>query len=271
MIRLIWHCVERALIRQFARALRVSKTINPRYALPLVAACALAQTPLPPAYIRGVKDAQRVDARKISRNLIAITPYEKGLQWRGDFSGRPMVKVATWIGQSTPAKMPPYRLGPITTPPGYDDDTLIWVTAVPELQAFCSGYRHQRRYDLVLRMQQVLGMPPLPVYASWVVEFWVSPDDLLRPTPDPEVTDHEAELDFPSSSELVKIDADYKEWFIRHKNTVYTRDTPGTWTRLGYTYDWGSPANPVGLSEFIIRPQANVEVASIQTTAQYCH
>jgi hypothetical protein len=25
------------------------------------------------------------------------------------------------------------------------------------------------------------------------------------------------------------------------------------------------------LSEFIIRPQANVEVASIQTTAQYCH
>lgn len=258
------------MVRRLERSLRLPLTIISRQALPMLAVCALAgQTPLPPAYLHGVKDAQRVDARKVSRNLIAITPYEKGLQW-ADISGRPMVKAATWIGQSVPSKMPPYRLGPITTPSGYDDDTLIWVTAVPELQAFCSGYRQRRRPDLVLRIQQVLGMPPAQVHASWVVEFWVSADDLLRPTPDPEVTDHEAELDFPRSSELVKIDEDYKEWFIRHKNTVYTRDTPGTWTRLGYTYDWGSPGNPVGLSEFIIRPQANVEVASIQTTAQYC-
>jgi hypothetical protein len=262
MIRLMRHYLQPVITRWIYR----------KAGLPIFVVCALAgQTPLPKAYLDGVRNAQRIDARKISRNLIAITPYEKGLQWRRDFSGRPVVKVATWIEQSAATKMPPYRLGPITTPAGYEDNTLIWVTAVPELKSFCSGYRQQRGSDLVLRIQQVLGLPPVEVRASWVAEFWVSPNDLLRPAPDPEVTDHEAELEFPSSSELIAINEDYKEWFIRHKNTIYTRDPPGTWTRLGYTYDWGSPGNPVGLSEFIIRPQANVEVAAIYTTTQYCY
>jgi hypothetical protein len=237
----------------------------------------LDQSPLPQAYLDAVADAQRIDARKISRDLIAITPYERGLIWQrqgSDFKAK--VKVVTWIeaqspGDTSAASSYSYRLGPTTAPAGYDDATLIWVTAVPQLKGFCSEYRGSHRAaSLPLRIEQVLGLPPATANSSYVVEFWVRPDDLLRPTPDPEVTDHEAELDFPESSRLVTIDPEYKEWFLRHKSTIYTKTVPGTWTRLGYTYDWGNPHNPVGLSEFIIRPQARIDVSAIYPTGDYC-
>ncbi|MBV9224214.1 MAG: hypothetical protein JOY85_09310, partial [Acidobacteriaceae bacterium] len=50
----------------------------------VAAAPAHTQEQLPEAYLDAVKYAQQVDARKISRNLIAITPYEKGLVWQKD-------------------------------------------------------------------------------------------------------------------------------------------------------------------------------------------
>jgi hypothetical protein len=237
----------------------------------------LGQSSLPQAYLNAVADAQRIDARKISRDLIAITPYERGLIWqRQRDNGNSRVKVVTWIeAQSSNQNNAPssnsYRIGPMTAPAGYDDATLIWVTAVPQLKAFCSEYRGSHRSaTLPLRIEQVLGLPPAAANSSYVVEFWVRPDDLLRPAPDPEVTDHEAGLDFPESSRLVTIDPEYKEWFLRHKSTVYIKPVPGTWTRLGYTYDWGNPHNPVGLSEFIIRPQAHIEVSGIYSTDVYC-
>ncbi|MBK8453511.1 MAG: hypothetical protein WAQ53_14365 [Thiofilum sp.] len=43
------------------------------------------------------------------------------------------------------------------------------------------------------------------------------------------------------------------------------------WTRLGYTYDWGKPNNPIGFSEFVIDKGAKVEVKSVTTTAKYCN
>ena len=51
----------------------------------------------------------------------------------------------------------------------------------------------------------------------------------------------------------------FKQWFIDRAENIYRigdvndPDTWGwPWTRLGYTYDWGS-SNHVGLSEFVIR------------------
>jgi hypothetical protein len=81
---------------------------------------------------------------------------------------------------------------------------------------------------------------------------------------------HEAELDFPISDRVVTIDGAYKAWFLQHKKTIYTRPIPGTWTRLGYTYDWGNPGHPVGESEFIVRPGAHLAVDSVNSTEDYC-
>jgi hypothetical protein len=111
--------------------------------------------------------------------------------------------------------------------------------------------------------------------------------EMIRPSPDPEITDHEAETGF-SQDGLRKFDADklvfsdmpcdqtpdatgqprcptcdkgncgfttYKNWFTNRKAWIYQQSVPGgpyPWTGLGYTYDWGNPDPPhVGLSEFV--------------------
>ena len=49
----------------------------------------------------------------------------------------------------------------------------------------------------------------------------------------------------------------YTGWFNNRKNYIYSNarsypaSSPYPWTRLGYTYDWGS-RNHVGLSEFVV-------------------
>jgi hypothetical protein len=222
-------------------------------------------------YFAASRDAENAQPQEISRNLIAITQDEPQLLWKKGHDGLMRVKVATWIEYSSPNSPAQYRYGKTKSASTYSDATLIWVTAVPELKTFCSAYAHSHGDgSLVLRIQQVLGMPPLSVAYSQFVEFWVKPDDLIRPAPDPGITDHEAELSFPESSKIITIDRAYKAWFLKHKRTVYKHAIPGAWTRLGYTYDWGNPTHHVGMSEFIIRPNAIIEVASIQSAARYC-
>jgi len=42
------------------------------------------------------------------------------------------------------------------------------------------------------------------------------------------------------------------------------------WTRLGYTYDWGSNAGEIGLSEFVLRAGSAALIQSITATNDYC-
>ena len=228
-------------------------------------------SPLWRRYFAASRDARDAQPWKISRNLIAIVPSEKGLIWKSDQDGRPVVKVVTWVEYASPSDPEVYALGPMTADRAYNDSTLIWVTAEPELQRFCTAFREEQDgvAALTLRLQQVLGLPPVEVARSEFAEFWVHPEDLIRPAPDPEISDHEAELNFPVSHEIVKIDDAYKAWFLEHKRTIYTKPIPGTWTRLGYTYDWGSQDH-VGQSEFIVRPGSQIVVDSISAADDYC-
>jgi hypothetical protein len=96
-----------------------------------------------------------------------------------------------------------------------------------------------------------------------IVEFWVAPEYLLRPCPDPAINDCECGLvtdtNAPALTAMIGMTTNYVAWF---NNTLSTRnyDIPGgdisnswPWTRLGYTYDWGQSSNRiVGLSEFVI-------------------
>jgi hypothetical protein len=238
--------------------------------LTCVASAQDTNSPLWKRYFAASLDARDAQPWKIYRNLVAITSADTHLLWKKGPDGE-MVKVVTWVWYASASDPQTYNVGPLTADPVYDDSTLIWVTALPELKTFCTNFAaEQNATPLTLRIQQVLGLPPTDVARSQFAEFWVRPADLIRPAPDPEISDHEAELDFPVSPEIVKINEAYKAWFLQHKSTVYYKPIPGTWTRLGYTYDWGNPVNHVGQSEFVVRPGAHIEVESVTPTEEYC-
>jgi hypothetical protein len=242
------------------------------------------QNPLPPAYWDAVEDARLAEPHEVFRNLTAITPHNSALSW--DARGR--VLVATW-----------------TTWDGYTRNVGnqliltrdLWVTAVPDMRDFCARYAPSGEVPLAARLNQLLGLPPESVERAanrQVVEIWVEPQFLFRPSPDPEITDHEAELGFRSASEFVSVPSSYLQWFYAQFDQRYqsggqplTRqvaETSGTlpypWTQLGYTYDWGSPSDwagidpgrpkEVGLSEFVIRQWSPISVKGTEQVEDYC-
>ncbi|MCX6340541.1 MAG: hypothetical protein NTX71_11595 [Candidatus Aureabacteria bacterium] len=195
---------------------------------------------------------------QISKNLIAVLPGEPNLTWNADNT---RVLMETWADNK--------YYGPVKKP----GDTvtvsmahLIWVSSPPELKQWVAA-RAFAEADLTLRLKQMLGMPP-DADKTQFVDFWVKPADLVRPSPDPEINDHEASLDFPVSPVIVISDI-YKNWFNNLISISYTSDTAHPWTRLGYTYDWGNEYDHVGISEFTIWDGAQVEINAVTETANY--
>ena len=232
-------------------------------------------------YNAAVQDAKTLTAAKISTNLTALVPENPNLIWENNVPGT-RVLVATWIGSQgacqsyiNPAA-PGCKAGQEC--PNYTFNS--WVTVVPELKNLLGNG------PTLLRVSQSLGLPPpLPTQTlenTCMVEMYVSPANLLRPSADPEVTDHEAELASPPDgyrkfdgalliySEM-PCDANYcpsctasgkcgmtsyRNWYNNRRTYVYSQtpvNSPYPWTALGYTYDWGNPAFPhFGASEFVI-------------------
>ena len=96
------------------------------------------------------------------------------------------------------------------------------------------------------------------------MQLRVHPEDLFRPSPDPEVTDSVASLDFPA-----EVSQTHKDWIDGLMASSYGEDGY-PWTRLGYTYDWAPGASEIGASEFVIRSGSTVGVDSVQSLAEYC-
>ena len=207
------------------------------------------------AYLNAIEDAKVAQQSEIYKNLVAILPSNDSLMWEkktGD------VLVVTWTSWN-----------------GYDDhignpvalSRPVWVTVVPEIQTFCRRHPIPAAH-IPLRLEQLLGLPPGNGQTKFV-EMWVSPNDLFRPSPDPEISDHEAELDFPESRRYVTVSQAHRKWINDLIQTSYGPDGY-PWTRLGYTYDWGNPGNEIGLSEFVIRSGATITVKSVTDTLGYC-
>jgi len=199
-------------------------------------------------YQAAILDAQTAEASEISTNLVAITANNPDLVWDGT-PGESNVLVVTWTDWDGYA-VGDWNMG------NYN----AWVSVAPEVQEFCQSYNG----DDVLRLEQLLGMPP-EHGNLYFVEFWVSPNDLFRPSPDPEITDTTAGLDFPAD-----VSAEHEAWFNDLLANSYGADDY-PWTRLGYTYDWGSTASEVGLSEFVIEKNADVIVDGIYGNEAYCN
>ena len=208
------------------------------------------------AYLNAVKDAQIAEPQEISKDLIPIVETNSNLVWDGA-PGEKRVLALTWTSWT-----------------GYDDqvgESMVtsretWVTIVPQLKNFCHNYV-PRQTSLTLRLEELLGLPPNNGKTRFV-EMWVKPQDLFRPSPDPEITDQEAGLDFPSST-FLSVSPDYVKWF-NDLSTASYGDNGYPWTRLGYTYDWGNPKSEVGLSEFVINKGATIEIHSLAQTDAYC-
>ena len=142
---------------------------------------------------------------------------------------------------------------------------MSWITSCPEMLDFLKKNTFTDSSALHLRIAQELGMPP-DTKNNFFVEFWVYPENLFRPTPDPEITDHEADLYFPSW-----VSQKHKDWFMNEIKNKYDTGTSTAfpWTRLGYTYDWANPSHPIGMSEFVVDTSSVVTVKSIYSSWQY--
>ena len=240
-----------------------------------------AQTDPQADYSAAVQDAKTLAAAKISKNLTAIVPENTNLIWESDVPGM-RVLVATWIGSQaacqnyTNQNSPGCKVGQECPSYGFNS----WVTVVPELKNLLGNA------PTLLRVAQALGLPPpsatQTLENTCMVELYVSPANLFRPSADPEVTDHEAELVFPADgfrkfddTLLVYSDmpcdasycanctssgkcgmTSYRNWYSNRRTYIYSQtsvNSPYPWTALGYTYDWGNPTPPhYGASEFVI-------------------
>lgn len=216
---------------------------------------AFAGVSLESRYKAAVADAEVATVDEISRDLVAISRTTPELVWSADQTS---VLVLTWTGWD-----------------GYDKDvgkpiTLqreVWVTPAPYLQTFCKAKRTELSDEaLSLRLEQLMGLPPHNGKTRFV-EMWVQAGDLFRPSPDPAITDHEAELDFPVATGMT-VSQSHKDWINNLKASSYGNNGY-PWTRLGYTYDWGDDS-PVGLSEFVIREEAVVTVKDVKSLSSYC-
>lgn len=258
------------------------------------------------AYLAALRDAAVSTQTEISRRLVAIVPFRdpinkaelKGgsLVWEGE-PGRSRILVAAFMSRDSYEKY--YKENLEAGSPEYILMKSLWVTVVPELRNFFRGDGGAGSRPVIpsaKRVKKLLGLHPAYDY-DVILELYADPADLFRPSPDPEISDHEAELALPPGATangfLLNIGTEwifprdqnpflalrsdvffkeskwsvaltYKEWFSERADTIYAvgdENDPGTWgwpwTRLGYTYDWGNSRNHVGLSEFVLRVDPN--------------
>lgn len=196
------------------------------------------------------------DSAKIDTNLVQI-PGNPNLIWK-TFNGEQYVLMVSW------------KSG-IYYPRGgdslYNTGTQypVWVTAAPQLQ---NWFHQQNVTDTNLRLKQVLGLPDNSTQYPYFFEFWVRPADLFRPCPDNEINDKSCGTCFPNNTPAAYIDWMNQTRIARYYQCDLYNQYP--WTQLGYTFDW-NPNNPthVGMSEFVIRNNANIYVKGVSTTKQY--
>ena len=156
----------------------------------------------------------------------------------------------------------------------------LWVSVAPELRNHFWNKSYFACPPGPERVVQLMGLNPRRSYEV-VLEMWVDPEDIYRPTPDPEITDHQAELAvqldetvnvwgvdcrkwaFPNPYLFFSTDQSYQMWFAYNAATTYYNPSApqntAPWTRLGYTYDWGDARCHVGVSEFMIRLRTNLD------------
>ncbi|MEB3230846.1 MAG: hypothetical protein VKJ64_07545 [Leptolyngbyaceae bacterium] len=216
-------------------------------------------------YNQAVEDAARVELGENINSLTAITADTPHLIWNEDHS---KILVVTWKNWFSYEQF----IQP-NTHTAASENYLTWVTVAPEIQEFCQQYLAQNPdatvEELDLRLKQHLGL-----HYDWnydvFVQLWVAPEDLFRPCVDPEINDTQCNIGFDENPAQINNIAHYQSFYTNLYFQSF-RHIPGVpWTGLGYTFDWGNPVTDVGISEFILTPNAPYTIESVQPTLDYC-
>ena len=159
----------------------------------------------------------------------------------------------------------------------------VWVALSEQLQGACHG-----SYDPVLKLQQILGLPPDPASRAVVTELDVPREALFRPCPGGgELTDSSCGpgfADFKGKTDAER--ADWMEFLARQMWTSYrsgfrpaagspgypSKDSGYPFTGMGWSYNWGSfLSSHVGVSEFVLmREQPITVVGASKEPAAFC-
>lgn len=210
-------------------------------------------------YTKALNEAAQPSPAKISNQLTKITADAPNLQWK-TINGERYVLVSSWKADTkyykNDAQSGFYNTGKYP----------IWVTVAPDLQRWLAANKTNNPEK---RLRQLLGLPP-NAEKKYFVEFWVRPQDLIRPCIDAEVTDSACDLYLKNPADA---NAENLLWLLEQvhqsfaDSVLYNRYP---FTQLGYTYDW-NPRNKshVGLSEFVIGKNKNIVVGDVFTTAEY--
>ncbi len=208
-------------------------------------------------YKNAVNDAIIAESNEKVDNLIAINNNNNYIR-RKVINGKNLIQVLTFTKYRNS-----YPVGD-TIQTSWGE---TWVTVSPELYDYFKQKNISNDSILNLRIHQCLGLPYDNSY-KYIVEMWVDPDSLFRPSPDNEINDSSADLEFPEN-----ISDEYRSWF---NNNILNSYFPSTnkaskypWTRLGYTYNWAFGENEIGLSEFVIKRNTKVIISFNGTAFEY--
>lgn len=139
------------------------------------------------------------------------------------------------------------------------DGEVLWTFTDKE---FLKWFRenHDKVDNWDIRLKQLLGKAPDTDNRYFTV-FWVRVTDVFRPAFFPEINTDMMNTAFTNTLEEDTSENAmwFKNWFDKTNATAYRKDG-FPWTRLGYTYDWGNPDSKYGLSEFIVKEGAEIEV-----------
>lgn len=138
----------------------------------------------------------------------------------------------------------------------------VWTVTEKELFAWYKAHKDGVK-DWDLRLRQLLGLYKNDNYTHFSA-LWVNPKDLVRPAYQIDVTLDSMTVKFDESFDDYSTDKDfkisYKQWFDKTRAKSYNKKSGAPWTRLGYTYDWGSSDKKYGLTEFLILKDSKVRV-----------
>lgn len=220
---------------------------------------ARAPRPSDAAFKAALKDVMWPDAADVASELWPLSADAPRIAWDRR-EGVDRVLMATFTGYDGYDG----RVGALSDELAID----VWVSPVPQLQERCRSFGLSGA-TLDRRLRQYLGLGPSGTQDR-VVELWVNTRDLFRPCPDPEIDDRSCRLGLPAIPENATADdLEHARWFAE-RFASYANPGALPWTRLGYTYDWGSSGSKVGASEYVIRKGTRVWIASVSTAANYC-